>query len=182
MDDNGLVDIVYVDYTQPNKQGLYSAKWIENNGINIYEGQGITIVNGHSLKPANIVLADRNNDGFLDIIIADKKSDRITTIICKGEVCDDMMFFTPNFYGVNSLLMEDMNNDGDLDLVLGSKVTGMIAHFEATGIESFDRELLDKIAVGFESILTVDINNDGYRDLVVASSRGLILYTLNASK
>ncbi|MGB3654038.1 MAG: FG-GAP-like repeat-containing protein [Rivularia sp. (in: cyanobacteria)] len=168
------------DYTYDDKGNVLSIKeeipipfqGTDNNASNdlfpnrIYKtGEG----------PKQIVTADLNGDGFVDLVSANYYDDRtdISTLFGNG----DGSFAGATTFDIaedrpSSVAVGDMNGDGFLDIVSVNNYYNTISMLLGDGEGSFTATT--DIDVGYESSFLVlgDLDNDADLDIVIASGGG----------
>ena len=163
VDDDGDMDIVFAN------DGIY---WVGNQGDGMF-GEGITIQDtGGSYKSTNFILTDVNNDGTLDLLIADKQID-LYWLEGGGET--PFQTLTPIIIAPQreGNVWQDINNDGLKDFVfLNSNDYKDILWCENGREKGF--KLPQSLISGLPyisslglSIYFADINGNGLSDLII---------------
>ncbi len=107
LDGDGDEDILAA--TQDNST-IY---WYEQNAGNFIRHQIASGANGGE----NILAADINNDGVLDVICTNPNSDKVTIYINDGIQNFTALGLTANTLDTNNSFAIDLNNDGTLDII-----------------------------------------------------------------
>ncbi len=122
--------------------------------------------------PAGAVLADFDEDGNLDYVIADNQGDQVVVHLGDGEGN-----FSPGFTGPagpfpQEILQADLNQDGDIDLVVpNSFSSGTISTLLGNGDGTFDPPV--SLSAQFTTPLEVaDVSSDGIPDLITTRQIG----------
>ncbi|MGB0600416.1 MAG: FG-GAP-like repeat-containing protein, partial [Rubripirellula sp.] len=166
LDDDGDLDLVVGNSAENTSEGV---------SVLIGKGDGTfntpaDVATGHNSRPEDLVLADFNQDGHLDIATASGGSDTLGVLLGTG----NGTFSSVVQYSVSDdpfgVAVGDFNNDGKLDLATStwggdSKVSlllgdgagsfGPVTHVDA-GSNNFELDV-------------ADFNSDGRQDLMVVN-------------
>jgi len=122
--------------------------------------------------PTEIVAADFNNDGDIDIAVANHLSDDITLLYNDGNGIfqDHITHDMSNVYTISSIFAADLNNDGCCDIAMTDDYynhVSVLFNFLDTLIQTiqYDIAYLSEPT----SVFAGDLNGDGLKDLAVAS-------------
>ena len=119
-----------------------------------------------------VVTGDFNNDGQLDLIVANNEGDNVSILLGNG----DGTFQPAVSYSAgagtlpDSIAVGDFNGDGKLDLAVASSARGSVSILLGNGDGTF-QAAVEYLAVSNPSSVAVgDFNGDGKLDVVVANS------------
>jgi hypothetical protein len=144
-------------------------------------GGGTTILGSAAtglVTPGAVTLADLNNNGILDLIVANSGSNNILVYIGHGNGTFDSTALNGGhgfFTGTNpvGITVADSNGDGRLDLIVANKGSNDVSILfnEKVG-NSFTFVPGPRLAAGVGPVATAlaDINGSGHPDLLVADS------------
>lgn len=126
-------------------------------------------------RPREIVLADINNDGALDVLSASSGDDAINLFVNDGNSPPSFSKQTISNIEdfVNSLAVGDIENDGDLDVIsIALSSNQLVLHRNTGGGASptFTRSVIDNNAIDGSNVKLADLNNDGHLDIISISS------------
>ncbi|BAZ08411.1 FG-GAP repeat-containing protein [Calothrix sp. NIES-4071] len=120
-------------------------------------------------NPQQIIAADLNGDGHVDVASANANSNNISVLLGDGKGT----FSTPTNYTVgsspNSLITTDIDGDGKLDLIVANRDSNNISVLFGDGLGTFGTAINYAVGSAPSSIAVADINSDGLLDLVVAN-------------
>ncbi|CAF0961466.1 unnamed protein product [Adineta steineri] len=135
---------------------------------------GDTYYGDSDSAPASVVVDDVNNDGYLDIIVANNGTNTIGIFLGSGdgEFADEVTYST--FPGTSPYFLAtgDFNNDKQQDIVVLNQGNGIVLVYLGSGNETFtDPVVLSTGSLSQPVSLTVaDLNSDGSLDIAVACS------------
>jgi hypothetical protein len=168
------------DFNNDNQLDIVVANAGTNN-LYVFIGDGngtfpfMTICpTGDNSEPASVVIGDFNNDGRLDIAVANSGADNIGVLLGNG----NGTFSSPKSYSTGSgsfpysIAIGDLNNDNQLDIVVANQGSNSFSvllgfvngtFFSPSNYLTGDGSQPLSIAVG-------DFNNDSRLDIIVANS------------
>lgn len=126
-------------------------------------------------SPGSAAIAEVNNDGEPDILVANFGSNNVTVLLSDGAGG-----FTPTDgsphqtgEGPGSIATADFNADGNLDLVTANSRSDDVSILLGDGAGAFSESDFSPVEAGTgpDSIASSDVDGDGVADLVVANSR-----------
>lgn len=167
LDNDGDLDLYIGNINQPNK--LY-----QNNGNGTFRDISFPAGVGHSSKPRSILLADVDQDGFLDIYIANLLEENVlyhnngdmtfTDITAAANVMDTQISMGAIFF--------DYDNDHDLDLYLTHDADQANILYQNDGTGHFTDVSVaanaDHRSNGM-GVDVADINHDGWLDIYITN-------------
>ena len=124
-----------------------------------------------SADPREIIAADFNNDGRIDLVVANPTADSVNVLLGNGD--GTFQSPLPSAAGANprSIAVGDFNADGKLDLAAATGGNWGVNVMRGNGDGTFATP--EHINVGgaeTHSVATGDFNNDGKMDLAVSSN------------
>ena len=174
-DNDGLFDVVTSSFDMCAPMHFF-----HNNGDGTFSDRTVQAGLADQLGGLNIVQADYNNDGCLDILvlrggweIAQRKS--LLRNNCNGtftDVTKQAGLAEPT--STQTAVWADINNDGFLDLYVGNE-NGPNQLFLNNGDGTFkdiSRASGTDITAYTKAVAAADYDNDGYVDLYVSNYRG----------
>ena len=179
-DDDGDVDIIVLNsgdmsnFYDNRRQGIFS-------DISTKSGIGF---NGRS---NSLIAGDYNNDGFLDIFIADLSGKHHAIFRNRGDgtfIKDNKSLsgvFGLNNFSASQAIFSDLDNDGYLDLlVAGSSAVDknksglMLLRNDGSGNYTDESSFLPNGLKRVEQLGAVDLENDGDLDIIMVNDLGQI--------
>lgn len=133
----------------------------------------------------DITLADINDDGYPDIITAQKYHlDCICYYLNLGNGTFDSPQILIPIQNPSTLIAADFNNDGKIDIATASNNLQtsdsiyLLIHQNST---HFTTHIIDTQIWNVQKIITADINNDNYPDLITIADTALYIYHNNGN-
>jgi hypothetical protein len=127
-------------------------------------------------NPNDLVLQDFNEDGRLDVAVANHEASYVTVLMGDGSggLAPPARIPTPSRPHPHGVAAEDFNGDGHPDLAVESWSENTVLVFQNNGKAVFAAEP-KRLAVGrtpYQKLRAGDLNNDGKGDLVTTNAAG----------
>jgi len=156
---------------------------VANNGtdsIGIFFGYGngsfanpITYSTGYDSRPCSVVVADFNNDQYLDIAVANYGTDNVGIFLRSrnGSFDTQITYSTSLHSKPSSIAVNDFNRDEHLDIVVANSGTNTVRIFFGDGNGNFQTQSTYSISPGSNphSIRIGDFNQDNRLDIAVSN-------------
>jgi tetratricopeptide (TPR) repeat protein len=175
-DNDGLLDVVTSDYDQCGAMHFF-----HNNGDGTFTDRTVAAGLGAQLGGLNLLQADYNNDGCVDILVLrggwefpQRKS--LLRNNCDGTFTDvtKASGLAEPATSTQTAVWADIDNDGFLDLLVGSE-NGPTQLFHNNGDGTFEEIShsagIDEVAFT-KGVAATDYDNDGYVDFYVSNLNG----------
>ena len=169
------------DFNEDGRMDIAVTNYHEEN-VAVFLGYGngefssqTTYFTGVGSKPHWVVAEDFNNDGHLDLVVANSLTDNVGIFFGKGngQFSTQVTYFTGPRSDPCSLIVGDLNKDGQLDIVVANFNGDSIGVFLGYGNGDFSSLRIYSTGSNSEPVSPVigDFNNDGRIDIAVANSR-----------
>jgi predicted Zn-dependent protease with MMP-like domain/predicted nucleotidyltransferase len=172
--------VAVADFNNDNRLDIVVANgWAYNIGIFYGYGDGtfsdiITYSTGSDSYPALVVVGDFNNDGRLDVAVANYGTDNIGVFFGNGNgnFSSQTNFSTGSGSKPYPLAVGDFNNDNQLDIAVANYGSNNLGVLLGCINGTFFSQLTYLTGDGSQplSIAVGDFNNDSRLDVVVANS------------
>jgi hypothetical protein len=167
---DGKIDLAFSSITSDQSTGFVSV--LLGNGDGSFQSANQEFDVG--TNPLNLVTADFNNDGKLDLAVAVAPPGSGTPVVAILMGNGDGTFQGATDYsfttGVADIKTGDFNGDGKLDLV--AAIVDGVSVMLGNGDGTFQPPVNYPTAVQSESVVTADFNRDGRLDLAVQAVAG----------
>jgi hypothetical protein len=166
---DGNLDVFAINADGTHGGNSNGSVFLGNGNGTFQPGVDYEVGKTKSSSPRQVITADFNNDGKLDVAIADSGDNGIAIMLGNG----DGTFQTFTEYaaglGVGGLTAGDFNGDGKLDLAAFDTGTGAVAILLGNGDGTFQKDqTYGTTGQDPYSIAAGDFNRDGKLDLAVA--------------
>ncbi|HTS36506.1 MAG TPA: VCBS repeat-containing protein [Candidatus Solibacter sp.] len=124
--------------------------------------------------PLQIIVADFNRDGKLDLAVANSIYNTVSVLLGNGD--GTFQPLVPYATGANAqwLVAADFNGDGRLDIATANydSDSDSVSILLGNGDGTFQRQVSFQVGVNPFGIMAADLNHDGKMDLVVVCNNG----------
>ena len=178
-DDDGDVDIFVL-----NQDG--ASRYYDNLRQGYFADITTTVGLNFVGQPSTVVSGDYNNDGYLDLFIADFAGEQHAIFQNKGDgtfIKDELSLSAID--GLTGFVIiqadfADLDNDGYLDLLVAGSPTGtdkyqsglLLLHNDSRGKYTDASSSLPSELGLIEQVKTADLDNDGDVDIIIINDRG----------
>ena len=133
------------------------------------EFQQVTTFNtGNS--PGSVMLADFNQDGRLDVVTANLRSNSVSVLLGNGDGTFQAAKNTNVGVTPDSLTVGDFNRDGKVDIAVTNRDLNIVSVLLGNGNGTFQSPEMYRVGANPSYVVTGDFNNDGRLDLAVVAS------------
>jgi hypothetical protein len=161
INNDGKVDLICANVGSSGSGGR-TLSVMTNNGSG---GFKLASTPGVGLSPGEVVAADINGDGKLELI-CQNNSDKTQSILTNNGSGVFSLSATLNLSPISiGFSMLDINGDGRPDIITGSYSTNILTVFTNNGSGVFGFNTTLKIGFDFGGLTAADINGDGRLDL-----------------
>ena len=177
---SGPMSIAFGDFNNDNRLDFVTANYYTNDiGVffgygNGLFGGGTTYSSGSGSKPYAAALADFNNDGHLDLVVANYgvHTVRIYLLDARGDVYATKVYSTGNGSTPCSVAVGELNNDNCSDIVVANCEADNLFILFGFGNGTFTAGITYSTGSGSHphSVVIADFNNDHVMDIGVANS------------
>ena len=133
-----------------------------------------TYSTGNDSHPCSVAVNDLNNDGRLDIVVANSGTNTIGVFLGNGSFTfqTQMTYFTGVRSQPHAVAILDFDNDTRLDIAVANYGSSSVGVFLGYGNGSFANQLIFNTGFGSHPIALVvgDINNDNLTDIVATNN------------
>lgn len=176
------------DFNNDNKTDIAVSNYLSHS-IGIFLGYGngsfanmMIYSTGEGSRPAGIAIDDLNNDGRLDVVVANFRSNSVGVLFGygNGSFSDVQLYSTGNGSSPLSVFIANMNNDNRLDIIVANMGGDSVGIFFGAGNGTFQAQV--EISTGRFSdpwwVSVGDFNRDNHLDIAVAVWGASDLYIL----
>ena len=179
LDGDGKLDIVVVN----NADNTVSV--LLGKGDGTFKGQtAVELANGKGTAaptyavgkgPDSVTIADVNNDGIPDLIVANFVDGTVSILLGKGNGTFKLQTTVDVAVGPTYVTAADMNHDGNIDLIVSSSTANMFGVLRGRGDGTFGAETTTKLGAPFpqnslQTLVVGDFNHDGNLDVITTTS------------
>ncbi|CAF4285632.1 unnamed protein product [Rotaria sp. Silwood2] len=144
-----------------------------NNGAGAFAAQ-VTYATGAGSKPMSVFLADVDNDGDQDIVVANWGTDNVGVLLNNGAgtFAAQVLYATIAGSKPISVYVVDVNNANGRDIVVANSGTNNVGVLLNNGAGIFGAELIYGFLANSapSSVVAADVDGDGDFDIGVANS------------
>lgn len=174
---DGIPDLVNI--AQDNRGDFYSQVHFGIDGEQYWQPVSYRI----GTNPTDIKVADLNNDGAEDIIVANSGESTLSLLMNNGD--GTFARQSTRFTGEEPVAFElgDLNLDGKLDLIVANRAKNTIGVLLSNSVTVFSDQVTYEVGSLPGAVTVGDINNDGLPDIIsINQGDGSISILMNQGK
>ncbi|CAF3764261.1 unnamed protein product [Adineta steineri] len=180
--------VIIGDYNNDKQLDIVVANYGTNNiGIFFSYGNGtfssqITYSTGDSSSPSDVAAGDFNNDGQLDIAVANYGTNNIGIFLGYGNGTFSSQQTNPTGYDSTPQYIGtgDFNNDNRLDIAVVNYYGNNMGVFLGYGNGTFADQIIYSVPLGSGpyDVTVGDLNNDDHQDIIITIyySRSILIF------
>jgi phospholipase C len=165
----GLSDFAELNTTDKTVSvGLGVPNGVDGAATGEFSSAGSPIAVGKG--PSGMVAADFNNDGFVDLAVANRTDSTVSILLNSGNA---IFLNNPKLTtgsGAQFIVAGDFNGDGKIDLATVNQSANSVSVFLGAGNGTFAAKADSQTGASPYAAAVGDFNNDGFLDLAVANS------------
>jgi len=168
-DNDGDLDLA-VGLHGDGARGAGAVKIFPNSGRTLVAERATTIGTGSGLDVTELAWGDYDNDGWLDVAVANESGPSRVYRNQNGRIRSDNPVSLAGITSALALAWGDMNGDSRLDLAVGGCYAGRVYLNSATGFSDATVDIFGRAPSGASCISTLawgDMDGDGKLDLAV---------------
>ncbi|MDD3905132.1 MAG: FG-GAP-like repeat-containing protein, partial [Candidatus Omnitrophica bacterium] len=184
VNNDGALDIITTNNEIVSVSELRNRIYV-NNGSGIFTDATETLLPADSDYSEVLDVGDINNDGNIDLVVADYTQNLIFMNTGSGFEDKTSTLIGANYFHSNCIKLGDMNGDGYQDIVvIGDDGSSLLLNDKTGSFAANDGSIKlpnysgIPAAVGGNSVQLADVNGDGTLDIIVG---GASLYILTSS-
>ena len=121
-------------------------------------------------QPNAVAIGDLNNDGLLDMVVANGASNSVSVLLGSGITGFAPRTDVPAGVSPHGVAIGDMNGDGKPDLVVVNSISSTVWIIPGTGTGTFGPATQIPAGTGPFAVAVADLNADGKLDLAIPNS------------
>ena len=165
-DADGIPDLFIGSRNEPRGNSI---QILRGNGDASFQDQYWTLNSVD--KPSAMEILDIDEDGLIDIVVANEGSNDVTVACTDGSGSFIGVQRIPVGSSPNSLATGDVNEDGILDIVTTNKASADVSVLLGRGNGNFDNQQRFGTGSSPNSATLIDINMDSHLDIVTANEK-----------
>jgi FG-GAP-like repeat/IPT/TIG domain/FG-GAP repeat len=129
-------------------------------------------------NPFQVVTADFNNDGKLDLALTNNGNARVGVYLGNGSGGFSSPLVTPPLFGISHLVAADLNRDGFIDIAVNGAQIDVVTVLYGLGNGTFQSPVGFPVGDAPYGVASADFNGDGIPDLAAANFLGASISVL----
>jgi hypothetical protein len=157
------------------------------NGDGTFQAQKVfpigvpPVVQGGGVRPVGMITADLNNDGKLDLAVANEVGNSVSILLGNGDGTFKPEVDYTTDHDPQELAVGDLNGDGILDLIVTNANSNTISLYMGRGDGTFQPQVEFATGGTPSGIVDADFDGDGRLDIATANEDGTVSVLLASS-
>jgi hypothetical protein len=147
-----------------------------SNNIGVFKNNGSGVLGTMAVYPVGtapkaLSIADINNDGYLDIVVANSADNSLSVLKNDGTGSFSVAQTIPVGSGPCAVVLKDLDNDGAVDGVVANKNSNSITLLKnSSGLLAVDTSYVISGTTAPNDLVVSDLDKDGTADIAMANS------------
>lgn len=128
---------------------------------------GVNYATGTSANPRSVAAADLNQDGFLDLVVANQRANNVAVFLGVGDTTFQPAVFYATDTAPMGVAVADFDGLGNADIVTANSTGNSVSFLAGLGDGTFKAAIQNSAGSSPQAVTAGDLNGDAFPDLAV---------------